>query len=125
MDRVFLRWEGSEGLGNDLAATAAASIDAGIVWRVGGPILFVELRAGADLDVIAAPEQRHEAPSFDSHILVATPIDKGAHTLRRSDLRHIGEPPYFPSQIPHFRDWALPWLAARFRKIFMHAAQAT
>jgi hypothetical protein len=64
---VFLRRERFVGLGNDLAATSPASIDARVDWQFPGPILLVELRTAADFHVIAAPEQRHDPFSFADH----------------------------------------------------------
>jgi hypothetical protein len=35
--------------------------------RFVGLVLLVELRADADFDVVAAPEQRHQSSSFADH----------------------------------------------------------
>jgi hypothetical protein len=59
---VFLQRERFEGLGNDFASAAPASIDARMARCFSGPILFVERRTDADFYVIAAPKERHDHP---------------------------------------------------------------
>src|SRR5258708_5205663 len=62
---VFLQRKRLEGVGNDFGPASLAPIDAGMPRCFSGPILLVELRTDADFDVVAAPKQCHESPSFD------------------------------------------------------------
>lgn len=72
MLRVLLYRKRFRALGNNLASTSPASIDSRMDRRFSGFIHLVELRADADLYVIAAPEQRHRRPPSAATLAQAT-----------------------------------------------------